>query len=195
MTITGTSGDTATILVSGLDANYNTISELVVLNGATGVPTVNKYFRINNISVAVGSATNPAGVVTCTNGGVTYAQISSTQYGALLTNLACIGSSQMAVYTVPAGKTLYLGRFDANSSYNGNNAYYLTYRAVANSQAGVQKIVLQSPWDSSYEIQRKYPFGYAAGTDVRWQVASSNAAPVSVGINIEGVLIDNDGTL
>jgi len=195
MTITGTSGDTATILVSGLDANYNAISELVVLNGGTGVATVNKYLRINNISVAVGSPTNPAGVVTCVNGGVTYAQISSAQFGAGSGNTASIGTSQMAVYTVPAGNTLYLNRFDAFSSYNGNNAYYLTYRAVANSSSGVQKVVLQSAWDSTYEIQRKYPFAYAAGTDIRWQVTSSNAAPVSIGINIEGVLVANDGTL
>lgn len=186
--------DTATILIVGLDANYNLISETLALNGTTSVPTVNKYFRINNMSVAIGSPTNPAGVITLTNGGVTYAQISTSQFGAGAGNTASIGTSQMALYTVPAGYSLYLSRFDAFSSYNGNTANYLTYRAVTNTSAGVQKIILQSPWDSTYEIQRKYPFSYASGTDIRWQVATSGTTAVSVGINIEGVLIANDGS-
>lgn len=187
--------DTASILIVGLDANYNLISETLVLNGTTPVLSVNKYLRVNNISVSVGSPTNPAGVITLTNGGVTYAQISTAQFGSGAGNTASIGVSQMGVYTVPAGNTLYLNRFDAFSSYNGNTANYLTYRAVTNNSSGVQRIILQSPWDSTYEIQRKYPFAYAAGTDIRWQMATSGTVAVSVGVNIEGVLITNDGTL
>jgi len=64
-------GDTASITISGLDANYNAISEVLVLNGTTNVPTVNQYFRINNISVSSGSATNPSGVITLSNTGGT----------------------------------------------------------------------------------------------------------------------------
>lgn len=190
--VSNNAADTATILISGLDANYNMISELLVLNGTTNVPTVNKYFRVNNMSVSVGSATNPAGVITLSNGGVVYAQINTAPIGA---GTGSTGMSQMSVYTVPNGYTLYLSRFNAYSSFNGNNINYTTYRALTNSPAGVQRIVLQSPFNTFYEVRRISPFGYVQGTDVRWQIASSVATAATVGINIEGVLIANDGTL
>jgi len=186
--------DTASILISGLDANYNAISEVLVLNGTTNVPTVNQYFRINNISVYVGSATNPAGVITLSNTGgtVVYAQINT---GTINGVTASLGTSQMTVYTVPAGNTLYMYRFGAYSSFNGNTANYTTYRAVTNSSSGVQRVILQSPFNTNYEVQRHFPFGYAAGTDIRWQIAPSSATAAVVSINIGGVLVLNDGTL
>ena len=46
MRLAGTAGDTATITISGLDANYLPISENLTLNGSTAVTTVNSYFRI-----------------------------------------------------------------------------------------------------------------------------------------------------
>jgi hypothetical protein len=182
-------GDTASITITGLDANYLIISETLVLNGTTNVPTTKQYFRINNISVSAGSASNPSGVITLTNGGITYAQINTITVNG---TLGSIGTSQMAVYTVPAGYTLYMSRFTAYSSFNGNTANYTTYRAVTNTSAGVQRCVLQSPFNTNYEIQRIYPFPYAEKTDIRWQIASSAATAAVVNVNIGGVLISND---
>ena len=62
--VSAAAGDTATITIVGLDASYNLLTESLVLNGTTNVPTVNQYFRINNMFVSVGSATNPSGVIT-----------------------------------------------------------------------------------------------------------------------------------
>jgi len=173
-------GDTASITISGLDANYNAISEVLVLNGTTNVPTVNQYFRINNISVSSGSATNPSGVITLSNTGgtVIYAQINTATINGVTSS---VGTSQMAVYTVPAGY--------------GNSANYTTYRAIINFPSGVQRIILQSPFNTFYEVQRHFPFAYAPGTDIRWQIASSAATAAVVGVNIGGVLVLNDGTL
>ena len=182
-------GDTASITITGLDANYLIISETLVLNGTTNVPTTKQYFRINNISVSAGSASNPSGVITLTNGGITYAQINTITVNG---TLGSIGTSQMAIYTVPAGYTLYMSRFTAYSSFNGNTANYTTYRAVTNTSAGVQRCVLQSPFNTNYEINRIYPFPYAEKTDIRWQIASSAATAAVVNVNIGGVLISND---
>jgi hypothetical protein len=186
--------DTASIVISGLDANYNMLSETLVLNGTTAVPTVNQYFRINGISVSVGSATNPTGVVTLSNSGATviYAQINTATVGGVTES---VGTSQMGVYTVPAGYTFYGYRYGAYSSFNGNTANYTIYRAISNSPSGVQRIIVQTPFNTNYEIQRHFPFPYAAGTDIRFQIASSAAAAAVVSINIGGVLIANDGTL
>jgi hypothetical protein len=192
MTLTGGTGDTATITIVGLDANYNVLTENLVLNGATGVTTANSYFRINSIFVAAGSATNPANMVTLTNGGVTYAQINTATINGVT---GSIGTSQMAVYTVPAGNTFYGYRYGAYSSFNGNSANYTTYRAITNLSSGVQRVIVQTPFNTTYEVQRHFPFGYAAGTDLRFQIAPSAAVAAVVSVNIGGVLVANDGTL
>ena len=182
-------GDTATITIVGLDANYNLITENLALNGTTNVPTVNQYFRINNMFVSVGSATNPSGVITLINGGVTYAQINTGVFNGTTSSL---GASQQAIYTVPAGYTFYGWRYGAYSSFNGNSANYTTYRAITNSPSGVQKLIVATPFNTTYEVHRHFPFAYAEKTDLRFQIASSAAAAATVSINIGGVLIAND---
>jgi hypothetical protein len=54
--------------------------------------------------VSSGSATNPAGVITLTNGGTTYAQINTGVFNGTTSSL---GATQQAIYTVPAGYTFY----------------------------------------------------------------------------------------
>jgi hypothetical protein len=190
--VSNAAGDTATITIVGLDASYNQITETLVLNGTTNVPTVNQYFRINSMYVSAGSATNPTGVVTLANGGVTYAQINTGVFNGTTSSL---GRSQMAVFTVPAGYTFYGYRYGAYSSFNGNSANYTIYRAITNSAAGVQQLIVQTPFNTSYEVQRHFPFSYVEKTDLRFQIASSAATAAVVSINIGGVLVKNDGDL
>jgi len=199
-TVNGDSG--ALIQVTGLDANYNPISEIVALGGTagTGVITAKTYWRINNIAVALSSTVNPTGQITiqnqaATSGAVEYAQINTTTYNG---STISVGTSQMAVYTVPNNFTAQLTRFTANSSFTGNTANYCTYRVVAqypsvlNSSATlVRKIILNSPFVQQFNIQRNFPFAYPAGTDIQWQIAPSATTACTVGINIGGVLIAN----
>ena len=189
--VSAAAGDTATITIVGLDSGYNVITENLVLNGTTNVPTVNQYLRINAMFVSVGSATNPSGVITLINGGVTYAQINTGVFNGTTSSL---GASQQAVFTVPAGYTFYGYRYGAFSSFNGNSANYTTYRAITNSSSGVQKIVVQTPYNTSYEVQRHFPFPYAEKTDLRFQIAPSAGTAAVVSINIGGVLIKNADT-
>ena len=190
--VSASAGDTASITITGLDANYEVISETLVLNGTTNVPTTKQYFRINNMVVSSGSATNPVGVITLSNSGTIYAQINTAVYNATTSS---IGQSQMAVFTVPAGYTFYGYRYGAYSSFNGNTANYTTYRAITNSLAGVQKIIVQTPFNTTYEVMRHFPLPYAEKTDLRWQIASSAATAAVVSVNIGGVLVKNDGSL
>lgn len=204
MYVASTAAGDAGVLIQiiGLDSNYNAISEVIALGGTagTGVQTVKTYWRINNISVALASTANPTGTITiqnqaATSGAVEYAQINTTTFNG---STVSIGTSQMAVYTVPANTGLYLERFTANSSLTGNTAAYGTYRAVAqypsqlNSSATlVRRIILQSPFVQQYNIQRVVPFFYPAGTDIQWQIAPSTTTAVTVGINIGGILISD----
>ena len=179
MNLTGTAGDTASIQINGLDTNYSMISETLVLNGATPVPTVKSYLRINSMFVTAGSSTNPAGVVTLkdlTNTTI-YAQINTG-----------VGRTQMAIYTVPAGYTFYLSRVDGNTSLNGSN--YCTYRNRSESVTGVVTFTQQAPLAISYNSQRVMPRPFLEKTNIQLQ-AKVNSTTGEVSFSAEGYLIKN----
>lgn len=48
-TAAGTGG--RTVFISGLNSNYDVVTEVITLNGKTPVTTVNSYFRINSMKV------------------------------------------------------------------------------------------------------------------------------------------------
>lgn len=174
--------DTATILISGLNASFAPITESVVLTGTTPVATVNSFIRINSMQVSVGSTTNPAGTVTLKDptNTTTYAQIN-----------AGIGRTQMAIFTVPAGYTFYLSRVDANSSFNGNNVNYVTYKNYSVSSAGVVTVTQQAPFTAWYHAQRVMPRPFTEKTDLQFQFQTS-AGTAAVNCAVEGYLIKND---
>lgn len=179
MHLAGSVGDTATITISGLDANYAIISENLVLNGATPVTTVKSYFRINSMVVAVGSATNPSGVVTLKDltDTIIYAQIN-----------AGVGRTQMAIYTVPAGYTFYLQRVNIYTSLNGNN--FVTYQNKTISPAGVVQLTQQAPFATNYEARRFMPRPIAEKTDIQL-TCKVNSSTGAIGVAQEGYLIKN----
>jgi len=182
MHVTGTGSDSASILVQGLDASYNPISETVILNGSTPVTTINQYFRIQGISVTAGSVTNPASTVTLTNiaNTVTYAKINAN-----------VGKSQMAIYTVPAGNTFYLSRIDSVTSLNGNTAAFTNYRNQNTFSTGVVQYVAQAVFTQNYRIQRVVPLPIPAGTDIQFQLGTSTGT-ATVSIFVEGFLVPNN---
>lgn len=174
------SADTATIRITGLDASYNIISETIVLTGTTPVETTNSYLRINGMFVTVGSATNPAGVVTLkdlTNTTI-YSQIN-----------VGVGRSQAAIFTVPAGYTYYLSRVDIYTSLNGNN--FATYQNKTISSTGVVQLTQQAPFAISYNAQRVMPRPFAEKTDIQL-MAKVNSSTGAIAIAQEGYLIKND---
>lgn len=182
MNLAGSVGDTATITINGLDANYVAISENLALNGATPVTTAKSYLRINSMNVAIGSATNPSGAVTLKNltNTTIYAQIN-----------AGVGRTQAAIYTVPAGYTFYLSRIDVNTSLNGNN--FATYQNKTISPAGVVTLTQQAPFAINYHTQRVMPRPFVEKTDIQLQ-CKVNSTTGAISISQEGYLIKNEVT-
>lgn len=126
-----------TILIRGLDANYDPISEIVTLNGQTPVNTVNSYFRVLNMDgQTFGSDRRNRGAIYAGSGIVT-AGVNSVTHGHI--NMNSIFST-MGIYTVPRGYTLI--SFDAKYSVGAGKQ--ATLRAVvrgAPSQPFVQRNV------------------------------------------------------
>lgn len=177
MKLSGSNGDSAQILISGLDANYDQISETLALTGTTAVTTTKSFLRINSMQVTVGSASNPAGAVILTDltGAITYAKIN-----------AGVGRTQAAIYTVPADHTFFLQRVNIYTSLNGNN--HVTYQNKTVSSGGVVQFTQQAPFATSYEARRVSPRPFAEKTDIQLmcKVDSSTGA---VAVSQEGLLI------
>jgi hypothetical protein len=94
-----------TVLITGLDADYNMISESVTLNGQTAVTTTNSFLRINNMLVTTaGTGLSNAGTIYIGSGTVT-SGVPATVYNVIAIGFDTATSSQ---YTVPAGYTGYL---------------------------------------------------------------------------------------
>ena len=185
---TSASDDTsAKILISGLDANFNPLSETLAMNGVTGVTTVNSYFRVNSllmVSPGTGQSTN-VGTITLKQSSNIVAQI----------NIG-IGKSQSTIYTVPAGYTFYLDLAEVNTSNSYTGSTIVTYKVQAiNNTTGVKLTVLQQPFVSIYTANRASdPFAYAEKTDIQWQLVT-NTGTIAAGVIVTGKLIQNNNTL
>ena len=110
-----------TIVVSGLNQNYDEVSETVTLSGQNAVLTVNTFIRVfRSYVVLAGSSNTAEGTIYIGTGTVT-AGVPATVYAEIV-----IGENQtlMAIWTVPAGYTLYInhGVFSAASN---NSAQYI----------------------------------------------------------------------
>jgi hypothetical protein len=94
-----------TVLIQGVDANYEAISETVTMNGQTAVTTAASFLRVNKMAtLTVGTGLVNAGTVYIGTGVVT-AGVPATIYNTMPVGL---NNSLSFSYTVPAGYTGYL---------------------------------------------------------------------------------------
>ena len=181
------------ILISGLDANYNQISETVSMNGTTPVTTVNQYFRINRaISTQAGSTQVNVGSISIrdTGGGTLRATIPIVLAG------TGIGITSQSAYTVPAGYTLFVESSILSINRNtGNTVNNVTVRSWVRSSTGVLVLPLSFSTSSNlpyrHESGNGYPLlaiGEKSDTDF-YCTDVSNA--VSVTASWVGTLVQN----
>ena len=176
-----------TILIKGLDANYDEISETITLTASPVTQTTAKqYIRINDlITVANNPASMgaPANNISLTNAGntVTYARID-----------AGAGKNQAAIYTVPRGYQFALLRISAFCASASLNNRTLAFRNVArNTKTGVVLRVAQTEFLEQMIIDRQVPFVYDECTDIEFQVKGS-AGTQFIGVFGEGILHEKD---
>ena len=165
------------VLISGLDASYNILTETVILNnGTSGVLTTGSFLRINGISLTR----------TPMNVGVINA--GSSDKSIVLASIP-IGTSRssMTIFTVPNGYTFYLTQVNAYTNQNGSQ--YSNYRSYTANANGVITTILQFPLISDYNSTKVVPRPYFQKTDIQWQFNSTGTS--QIGAQIEGYLIAN----
>jgi len=123
-TATVTSSDTSsdnggTVLVEGLDSNYDLASETLTIGGSAGSTSFIRVFRATMITANTGTAN--VGNVTVT--------VSSTSV-AIIT--ATYGQTLMCVYTVPRKYNAYLMQIDVGSSKDLENEIRFITKKVSN---------------------------------------------------------------
>jgi hypothetical protein len=182
--------DTGVVFVSGLDSNFNLLSETITLTGTSAVTTVNSYLRVNGLYYTNG-----------TNVGTITAKVSTTTYGYINPG---IGQSQSAVYTVPNGYTFYETYIQANSTLASQAVLFQTQQTynvptVLNlngysipHNANTQQAQI-SPFSTGFfDIPFTTPIPFPQGTDLQWQ-AKTNGGGINGGVSvfIGGYLISN----
>ena len=182
----GPTGDGArSVTISGLDASYNAISETVVMNGVSAVTTALSFLRVfRMIVISAGILEQNAGNIDVQGlgGGDIFARVS-------------IGNNQtqMALYTVPAGKTLYICAI-FGSVYNAVGKGYgeIELRVRVEGQVFAEKMNmgLASDGTTSFLRQIHIPLSVPAKADVlmKARVTANNTLVIGA---FDGLLKDD----
>ena len=177
-----------TISIAGLDANYNEISETVILDGQTAVNTVNSYLRISRMFVVTaGSGATAAGTIYAGTGTVT-SGVPATVYGMIALNA---NQTQMAFWTVPAGYTLYLtGVFYTSGNTNANA--WTNFQLIQRPLGGVfrQQSSSRVPGNGDFVVDLHTPIAFTEKTDIEVRAVASTS-PSNVSAEFEGIYIKN----
>ena len=183
-------GDTGarTIRIFGLKSSTSTEyeSEDLTMNGTTAVTSVNTWWRINRAYVlTAGSTGNNVGNITI--------RPTTTTASVFAVMPATYNQTQIAAYTVPAGKTLLIKRIRVSITRANGSAGSANVTLRARETGGVYRSV------RNFEIQTGAPTEFQAfagdilpaGTDIKFRtdaVSDNNTIPEAA---LEYVLIDN----
>lgn len=174
--VSSSASDTMPVLIQGLDANYQEISDLVILNGTTPVTSNQAFFRINTLVIASG---NNVGNITVSNGGTEYGYIEATY-----------GTNQGIIYSVPAGHSLYV--FNAHfTSGTVNPNKYLYSRGKTTSASGRTLHFWESTFATNISFDLQVPFRVPEKTDFSLE-AKSSSSDNQLSVYLGAVLIEDD---
>lgn len=178
------------ILVVGLDANYNPISEVVILNGQTAVNTVNSYLRITYTEIlAVGSGAAQAGIIYIGTGTVTLG-VPATIYWQ---SEVSYNNWAFAGFTVPAGYTAYITSYTITSQSLTALINVSCGLIVYEYGKGFSEIQSTARLTSNGNFDRHfdYPIAISEKCDIELRAWATTAAAVNVTGELQFILIKN----
>lgn len=184
-TSSSSASDTGVLFISGLDANYNAISEYITLTGQTPVTTTKSYLRINNLNVVSGNAN--VGNIYVGVGAVT-AGVPATVYGEIVaTNV----NSLQGFYTVPANYDAYVYYGSIASGSTASNKY-VTGKLMMRPYGAPIGVLLRTTLASGINaFNFAAPLRIPAKSDIEARAKSSSGTD-DVGVIIQLVLVHHD---
>ena len=175
-----------TVLISGLDGDYNEISETITLNGQTAVTTTNSFLRVNRgIVLTAGSGGANAGIIYVGTGTVTTGVPAN-----IYTTINGDGTNQslQAFWTVPANYNAYIYQTNISTGNSSNTPAVLKTLLVARPHGGVfntKEIIVLT--DGNHLQDYSFPITLTEKTDIEFRAESSSASvnfDVSASMNI-----------
>jgi len=176
------------ILIQGLDENYDEIEETVFLNGQTQVATQLAYLRVYRAFVTLaGTGGTAGGTIYVGSSGATGGVPNTTVYS----NLSFGNQTQIAAYTVPAGYTLYLDDINFTAALSQANKTATCSFVSRTFGSNVFRTRLINVLQSNQLIAKfEYPQPFTEKTDLECRV-STNTINNAIGASFQGVLIKN----
>jgi len=175
-----------TVLISGLDGDYNEISETITLNGQTAVTTTNSFLRVNRgIVLTAGSGGANAGIIYVGTGTVTTGVPAN-----IYTTINGDGTNQslQAFWTVPANYNAYIYQTNISTGNSSNTPAVLNTLLVARPHGGVfntKEVIVIT--DGNHLQDYSFPITLTEKTDIEFRAESSSASVnfnVSASMNI-----------
>ena len=164
-----------TVEVEGLDANYAPLTETFTMNGTTNVVGSSSFLRVFRMRVVTsGTGEINAGNITASIGGSNIAQI-----------LADKGQTLMAVYTIPAGKSGYLTKFQGSISKNQEAVFKIRIKEFGN---GFNVKGQFGTFSNSITYDYPIPLQFKEKTDI--QILGKAGATSELGAVFDIILID-----
>jgi len=180
-----------TVTVQGLDANYNEIEETLTVDGAVSTKSFLRVFRAF-VASAGSLQTNKDNVLVSTGasgGGTVLADIGTVGLGTTFG----LGQTQLALYTIPAGKTGYLCNWNLGiGAYNDAATATLYTREIGNGLIFRTRDIMDVPGGLH---QRTYtvPFVLPEKTDIEIRAIATTGTTVSSAFDI--ILYDTPRTM
>ena len=151
------------VTIVGLDANYEFLTETIILTAPTGNASTNSFIRVFRAFIGDGE----------TNIGLISIKRSTTVVAAIT---AGKGQTLMAIYTVPAGYTGYLikGTGSAQAGADATGDMFIRYFGSASFRVGHSFEVSGAGGQYMYEFHVPIPIPAKSDIDVRFITRSNN---------------------
>ena len=176
------------ILIQGLDENYDEIEETVLLNGQTQVATQKSYLRLYRAFVTLAGTGGTAGGIIYVGSSVATSGVPNTT---IYANLHLGNQTQIAAYTVPAGYTLYLDDINFTAGLSQANKTATCTFVSRDFGSNVFRSRFINVLQSNQLITKfEYPQPYYEKTDLECRV-STNTTNNAIGASFQGVLVKN----
>jgi hypothetical protein len=180
-----------TVTVQGLDADYNTIEETLTVDGAVSTQSFLRVYRAF-VTSAGSLQTNKGDVLVSTGAsgsGTVLAKIATIGTGTVYGQ----GQTNLALYTIPAGKTGYLTNWNIGvGAYNDAVTANLYTREVGNGLIFRTRDVMDVPGGLHQRIYQ-VPFALPEKTDIEVRAIASTGTNVSSTFDI--ILYDTPRTM
>ena len=181
----GTGARTVTIL--GLDNNFNEIEETVTVGGA---PTTLEFLRVYRAFVDTAGSTN-------TNEGNVLISTGAGGTGTVLADIGTIGTgttfglgqTQLALYTIPAGKTGYLTTWNVGCAPMNNKATVILKSREINGDGPFRTKDIVDLVGGYHTQNYSIPLRFPAKTDIEVVAAADTSTIISSSFDI--ILVDN----